>query len=360
MRGQWMVVIVAASLLCSSVPAMEVNPREDVELETVLVIGEQPGPGLWKVTHGDHVMWILPSLNPLQSRLNWHTQEVEARLAASQEVLLPPEVEVNPSVGVMDVLRLLPAIPAALKVGKNPGGAKLQKVVPPAAHARWLELRQRYYVQLGKKSKEEDLEEWRPSVALMMLGGMVQIKNQLGNGRVNYFVMEAAKKNKVPVNRPPRILRVVKLEKNIRGMLKDAAAVPPAEITCFVEGLEKLEPDVALMKARANAWARGDIPKLKELHRQPELADACMFSTVTALTDGDSRNATAARKMLEAFMWHDQQGRVQAQRDWVSAAGKSLGKNASTFAVLPVADMFRAGGYLDSLQAAGYVVEEPR
>jgi hypothetical protein len=84
-----------------------------------------------------------------------------------------------------------------------------------------------------------------------------------------------------------------------------------------------------------------------------------MFSTVTALTDGDSRNATAARKMLEAFLWHDQQGRVQAQRDWVAAVGKSLGKNASTFAVLPVADMFRAGGYLDSLRAAGYVVEEP-
>jgi hypothetical protein len=259
----------------------------------------------------------------------------------------------------MDVLRLLPAIPAALKVGKNPGGVTLQKVVPPAAHARWLELRQQYYVKLGKKSKEEDLEEWRPSVALAMLAGMVRLKNGLGGRSADYFVQESAKKNKVPVNRPPAIMRVVKLEKNIRGMLKDAATVPPAEISCFVQGLEKLEPDVEAMKVRANAWARGDIAKLRQIYREPQLADECVFSTVMALTAGDSRNAADARRMLDAFMWHDQQGRVQAQRDWVGAAGKALVRNASTFSVLPVADMFRTGGYLDDLRGAGYVVEEP-
>ena len=36
----------------SSSPAAEA-------VEEVLVTGEQPGPALWKVTSGEHVLWIL-------------------------------------------------------------------------------------------------------------------------------------------------------------------------------------------------------------------------------------------------------------------------------------------------------------
>ncbi len=353
---------IAAGMAACCLLTAAVLPAEqpaDPELETILVVGEQPGPGLWKVSRGDHVLWILPRHDPLQVRMTWRTANVEARIAESKEVLYPPEVHIEPSVGVFRILSLLPAIPAALRAVKNPGGVKLQKVLPPATYARWLELRGKYFIQFNKKAKEEDLEEWRPSLALTMLQGRATAKSGLARGRVDGFVQWAARKHKVPINRPPTITRAVKVEKNIRGMLNEAAAQPQAEIACFEQGLEALEPEFELARMRANAWAIGDIAKLRELHRDSKPADQCTVKTVLALAERGSKDAASARKMLESAMWHEEQGQVQAQRDWLAAAQKALDRNASTFSVLPIGDLLRPGGYLDMLRARGYTVEDP-
>jgi hypothetical protein len=57
-------------------------------LEEVLVSGERPGPALWKVTHEDHVMWVLGEQKPLPAKMVWRPAEVEAAIASSQEVIL--------------------------------------------------------------------------------------------------------------------------------------------------------------------------------------------------------------------------------------------------------------------------------
>jgi hypothetical protein len=110
---------------------------------------------------------------------------------------------------------------------------------------------------------------------------------------------------------------------------------------------------------RANAWATGDIEKFRELHSDHRPFDECAVKTAYALTEQGSRNAANARKMLDSFVWHEEQAKVQAQRDWVAAAQKALGKNHSTFAVLPVHDLLRTDGYLEKLGALGYKVEGP-
>lgn len=98
-------------------------------------------------------------------------------------------------------------------------------------------------------------------------------------------------------------------------MLKEAAKAPPTELACFRRILDNLEPSLELAKERANAWARGD----------------------------------TARKMLDSFVWHEEQGVVQAQRDWVAAAPVALEKNPSTF----------AARHVEALRELGYTVEEP-
>ena len=50
---------------------------ETTTLEPVLVTGEQPGPGLWKVSKGDHVLWILGAQYPLPKKMLWRGREVE-------------------------------------------------------------------------------------------------------------------------------------------------------------------------------------------------------------------------------------------------------------------------------------------
>src|SRR5215469_7929184 len=53
-------------------------------LEGVTVSGVQPGPGLWKVSKGDQVMWVLGTLSPLPEHIQWKTDEVEQTIAESQ------------------------------------------------------------------------------------------------------------------------------------------------------------------------------------------------------------------------------------------------------------------------------------
>src|SRR3954466_12454167 len=93
-----------AALLLSTCLARFTNagaPAEDntAELATVVVTGEQPGPGLWKVSSGDHVLWILGTLSPLPKDIHWQSREVEDAIASAQEVIDPPHIKMDANVG---------------------------------------------------------------------------------------------------------------------------------------------------------------------------------------------------------------------------------------------------------------------
>jgi hypothetical protein len=137
--------------LLSATPAWPAETPDEV-LDELLVTGEQPGPGLWKVSKGDHVMWVLATNGSLPKGMRWRSQQVEARIAESQEVLYGGNLGVRPNIGI---LRGITLIPAALKAGKNPDGATLKQVLPAATYARWLALREKYM------GRDDDAEEWR-------------------------------------------------------------------------------------------------------------------------------------------------------------------------------------------------------
>ena len=43
-----------------------------------------------------------------------------------------------------------------------------------------------------------------------------------------------------------------------------------------------------------------------------------------------------------------------------TSAEKSLGANQTTLAIVPLAKLMRADGYLDRLRAKGYLIEAPK
>lgn len=48
----------------------------------VLVTAERPGPRLWHVSNGEHVLWILGTRSPLPQGMRWRSAEVEEVLGA--------------------------------------------------------------------------------------------------------------------------------------------------------------------------------------------------------------------------------------------------------------------------------------
>jgi hypothetical protein len=66
-------------------------------IEEVLVTGVQPEPGLWRVTRpaddGEHVLWIMGQYRTLPKEMQWKSTELEAVMAASQELLDEPEID---------------------------------------------------------------------------------------------------------------------------------------------------------------------------------------------------------------------------------------------------------------------------
>ena len=109
-------------------------PAADEPLEEVVVTGEFPGPGMWRVTRaGDaagHELWIVGDPPPLPKRMKWKSRDVEAVALRAQEILLDASVRMDPDEKI-GLFRGLSLLPAALKARKNPDETSLKEQLPP-------------------------------------------------------------------------------------------------------------------------------------------------------------------------------------------------------------------------------------
>ena len=349
--------LLAAGLLIFSATlglasAAEAPPKAD-DLDEVLIIGEQPGPGLWKVSKGDHVMWVLAAHSPVPKGMTWRSQKVEARIAESQEVLYSGGVDIDAGIGLLKGITL---IPAALKASKIPDSKTLKDVLDPATYSKWSALRRKYAV------KDDDVEKLRPSIALSSLRNSAFRKSGLGGVSVYEVVSKIREKHKVPRVTTPKVKRTLNVE-DPRGILKSAQKLELPDLPCFKQGLDKVDSELERAKTLANAWSRGDIEKLRGAYRNVPLKDTlkevCGYSLMAAINEGGSKDAEHAKKMMDDLLWHAEQATYQSQLDWIAAARKALDKNRTTFAVLNLAEVLSPDGHLAKLKELGYTIDEP-
>jgi len=300
-------------------------------LETIVVTGEQPGPGLWKVSRDGHVMWVLGTLSPLPKRLEWRTAEVERRIGESQHVLLAPQVKMEANVGFFGQLALLPSL---IGIRDNPGGAKLADVLPAELYERWRVLKRRYIGRSGK------VEQWRPIFAAREL-----YESAIGSAGlaekpiVTDAVRKAAKKAGVP-------LTPVLLEIGIdspKAALKDFKKAELDDQECFRRTLDRVDTDLAHMAERANAWSTGDLAALRALPHVDEM--------------GPCRAAITKLSIMRERGLDDIETRLRDA--WLDVATGALARDATSFAVLPMHLVVAADGYLAELRRRGYAIEAP-
>lgn len=304
-----------------------------IDMDAVVVAGVQPGPGLWKVRHGDHVLYLLGTQSPLPKNITWRSDEVTLALQQADEVLGSPGITVDADVGFFRGLTLLPS---ALKAMKNPDGEKLQDVLPPDLYARWSVLKQRYM------GRDAGIEKKRPLIAVFQLYQEALSRSGMKESGVVSPVIDRVLKAR-RMERTPTLLKID--IDDPRAALADfrKESLKAEDLACFRTTLDVIENDLPQVAARANAWAVGDWAALRSTAREDQQL-ACLSAWF---------NTETARKRGMA----DIEGRVRAR--WLESAETALKKNRVTFATLPVSDLIKPDGALAALQARGYEVEAP-
>ncbi len=298
-------------------------------IDEVIVSGEQPGPPLWKVSKGEHVMWVLGTMVPLPKKMTWRSREVENVIARAQQIVAQETVSTN--IGFFRGMRLLPA---ALRARRNPDGAKLNEVLPPELYARWARLKATYI------GDDEGLETWRPMFAGFQLYQKTLDKSGLTRDNLVWpVVRKLAKKHDVPIAEPHLKIEV----DDPRGLIKDFTETPrEADVACLAATIDRLETDLEPMKQRAGAWAVGDVETLERLQSRAQ-ETTCLDAAISVPRLQNEYNRIRTRALAE----------------WMTMVERSLAQNEVTLAILPMNDLLNPQGRLSQLQAKGYLVEKP-
>jgi uncharacterized protein YbaP (TraB family) len=337
-RSVWRLGIGWSLLVCCAVavdqgvnaqePAAEEPTAAEPRLEEILVVGEQPGPAMWRVTKGDHTLWIFATLEPLPKDMVWHSKSVEERIAASQLVLSPPELSAH-----VGFFRSMTLVPSLLRARHAPNGETLEQSLPHDLYMRWLALRVKY---LG----HADDEKLRPMLAAANL--YQHAINQVGlthDSHVWQRIEATARAMHVPV-------QTVNLEvpiDNPKQYVRDLSAIPAAgEVDCLRSTIGLVETQLPVMRTRANLWSTGDIDRLRGLLRA-EAVETCASAVL----------------VVPSFQEEYAKLHAQLQSAWLEVAEKAIAANVSTVAVVSMMELLRPDGWLATFRARGYEITEP-
>lgn len=294
------------------------------QLDEIAVVGERPGPRLWKVTKGDHVLWLLGTLNHLPKHMTWRSSEVDAALAGSQELLVSGP-SVSAGVGPIGAIRLYVQW---RRTQKNPDHLKLNVWLPAPLYARFEALKNRF------DANDSAIEELRPSfAALRLYEHAVDAAGMTVRDEVEPAVIKLAKRRRIPIQRFE-----LKVE-DPSGALKEVGALSPTlEIDCVAATVTRIESDLPSMQERAKAWATGDVDRLRALP-YPNQREVC----ISALSNSPRIKALVDR----------------VAQAWSAAAEAALSRNQASFAMRPIYELLDAAGPLAKFRAEGYRVEGP-
>lgn len=295
----------------------------DENIEVVLVTGIQPGPGLWKVTSGRHVMWVLGEVSPFARNVRWNSSKFDRLMRNSQELLIDFSGFWGANREEMNAYR---------KAEKLPKGSSLATLISPELHARLMTTGQAFGVTT-------ELDELQPFAATNRLVTSAMSKLGLNGFSVRFAAEELGQRRQV------KVTNFSAPEYPFEDRLK--LWQQPANAVCIEKAVNALEDGGAGAKRLANAWAVGDVEALRTL------VPPYSFSR-----DGFRRGACAA-----AMRGGEKQAAeydAERKQAWLKEAERCLKENRTTMAVVLMSELFEPDGYLAALRARGYEVVEPQ
>jgi len=292
--------------------------------QEVEVTGERPGPRLWRVSKGDHVLWLLGTLDPLPRRMTWKSKEVEAVLGEVQAV-----IPTNPSVSVhANPFTWVRLYFQWRGVQVLDGGARLQDALPPGLYPRVMALVARY------DAGDHRIERLKPIfAALRLYRQALDFAHLVPGNQAQDEVLRLAHQRGVPVRQSKLNIEAP------RDLVAQLGQIPhDAQVKCLEAVVERLETGMTPMQQEAAAWARGDVAALREL-MVPKTMDVCTAAV---------SSSTQTRQLID-----------DANNGWDREIDQALAFNHSTLALKPIHELIGTRGILAAFKAKGYAVEGP-
>jgi hypothetical protein len=310
--------------------------------DEIVVIGRQPGPPMWRVQDGDHVLWIFPQLAPVPKGMVWESDKVAAVIAQAEEVLELPSIgaDVSPRL-YLNPVNLVRGMRLAKKLTHDPQGRTLEQQLPPDLAARFRAVKAKYF-----PNDPGRIGELRPTAAAERMVAAVQSKEGLQkDDEIRKTLARLIRRNRNAVRTAIEVKvdieggfgEIAKRAEEFTGSLN-----PALELECFAAQLGRMEHDIEAMRRRALSWARGYVDEFRSVSLPGGEDDACR---ALFLASSERSVIAEARAKLELL--------------WLTNAMRALHSHRTTFAMLPIADLLRSDGPIAQLKAMGYEIREP-
>ncbi len=300
-------------------------PDEPRLLDTVVVSGSLPAPKLWELTKGEKKLLIMGSLTPTPRTMTWDSATVARRMGQAELVLGPPGISISADTGLVGGLMLYSSFKKAKQL---PQGKTLREVLSQETYARWREAKDHYL------PNDDDVETMRPVYAAQALFdaavGRIGLTNE---DRVDPAIQRLANSKGIPFKKTQYFVYL----KNAKKTMQQLAQSPIDDGLCMVQTLDRLQEDVQLLVARANAWAEGDVERLQSLPFNDQ-KKAC----IAAMADNDAARAQGLS---------DPEG--AARERWLRITRESLVIHNVVFAQGPIWQLEGADGVVAALEAGG-------
>lgn len=343
-----------AALAQTTVFAQSNQPDTAEEIEEIVVTGVLPGPPLWKVTNGEHALWILPLVNLYPKKMEWESTRVERLIAASQEYIARPYAgRITSTANPISIIRLMGVHNETTHLQD---GKRLADILPPEIYQRYLNLKALHFPndnqidklaarEAGKRMQQEILDDENleqlsyaspssPAVVMDSLDKWLKRNKTIRRTSTSHLVFDALSSNEVKAWRAEAVA------------VMSSDSHRELEVACLAAKIAYFENDFELAKKRANAWAQGDADEL--------IRHATVLKNDVALQSlrGPCRMLSASDDAIDL--------EKISHETWLAAAETALANNERTFAVLGINDILDPNGLVTKLQAKGYTVEVSR
>lgn len=288
---------------------------------------------MWKISRGEHVLWILGTLKPVPASITWESAAALEVIADAELALWEPSFTLDVEAGFLKKLSLGYSY---MKARNNPDGQRLKDILPPDVHARWERLRDRHLSDRG------NFERKRPIfVSEQLLTAALAERGLSNKAVVGPVVIHALKSNGTRLQSPRHTL---KLSSNIAAeMLKAVRESSINDSACLIATMDLVETGMDRLVSNANAWAVGEVERI----------DLSLMAKRDQLCTSSLSDFPAARQHGIPDI------RAVMREEWITAADAALRTHRTTVAVIPIADLIADDGYINALRRLGYEIDSP-